>query len=141
MIFMGFGIVYSTSADSGWDSSYGGGGFSSGSSWGGSSGSSWGSSYGSSWGSSGSYSGSSDPESAMASIIIYIVILVVIAAITSKTALKATHTIGSLNMITKTKSHLFRSMTDAEVNAVDSTVNLTEFKTKAFEIYRDIQTA
>ena len=143
MIFMGFGFVYSTSADSGWDSSYGGGGFSSGSSWGGSSGSSWGSSYGSSWGSSGSYSGSgsSDPESAMASIIIYIVILVVIAASTSKTSLKATHTIGSLNMITKTKSHLFRSMTDAEVNAVDSTVNLTEFKTKAFEIYRDIQTA
>lgn len=133
--------IYSVTADSGWDSSYGGGGFSSGSSWGGSSGSSWGSSSGASWGSSGSYGGSSDPESAMAGIIIFIVILVVIAASTSKTALKTTHTTGGLNMITKTKSHLFRSMPDEEVNAVDSTVNLTEFKTKAFEIYRDIQTA
>ena len=120
--------IYSVTADSGWDSSYGGGGFSSGSSWGGSSGSSWGSSYGSSWGSSGSYggSGSSDPESAMASIIIFIVILVVIAASTSKTALKTTHTTGGLNMITKTKSHLFRSMTDEEVKYVIDTIN--EFK-------------
>jgi len=137
MLFIGFGFIYSVSADSGWDSSYGGGGSYS-------SGSSWGSSSGSSWGSSGSYGGSYgdvSPESMAVGFIILIVVFIVVAINSSKTAGMKTHTSGGPNLINKTKSHLFKSMPDSEVISVDSTINPTGFKTESFEIYKNIQTA
>ena len=133
VVTLSFGLIYiPVKADSGWDSSYDSGGWDSGGSdWGGSS---WDSDYGSSWGSSSSGSYSGDGIS-IESIIIAIIIIIIIVSITNNKNKPK----GGRNI--NTKSNNYQDIDISKIKEIDPTLNAAEFKMKAFNIYRDLQTA
>lgn len=143
IVVLAFGIIYRpVQADSGWDSDYdsGGSSWSSGSDW--SSGSSW--SSGSDWDyDSGGYS-SGDGLFLMVISIVIIVFIIRTVLMTQKTKNRQ----EMLQDILQDISNNSNSSTDdyqdidiEKIKEIDSTLNIEEFKQKAFEIYRDIQTA
>lgn len=139
LLTISFGLMYvPVKADSGWDSSYDSGGWDSGSDWGGTDwgGSDWGgSSWGSGYSSSGSYSGDSG---GIGVVIIAIIIIIIIYSITNN---KNKPQGGSTRRNISTKSNNYQDMNIQKIASIDPTINIAEFKMKAFNIYRDIQTA
>lgn len=116
-------------ADSGWDSSYDfGSSFDSGSSWSGGS-SSW------DYSSSSSSGGISSSGSFVDFIIYLVIIIVIILIVSSKTA--------KVNKLPKTIINPihYTDMDIEKIKEVDSEFNIEKFKTTAFNIYKDIQTA
>lgn len=136
LLTISFGLMYMpVKADSGWDSSYDSGGWDSGSDWGGSDwgGSDWG---GSSWGSSSSSSGSYSGDSGgIEVVIIAIIIIIIIFSITNNNNKPR----GGGNI--RTKSNIYQDMNIQKIKEIDPTLTIAEFKSKTFNIYRDIQTA
>jgi len=134
LIISMFGIVLvPIKADSGWDSSYDSGGSwdSGGSDWGGSS---WDSDYDYSY--SGSYSSGSIGESII--IFIYVgIIIISIIYISSKSHIKVQK--GNINNITTTNNYI--DISAEKILEIDPDVNMDEFKTYAYNIYKVIQTA
>ena len=138
ILILGFGIVYMpVKADSGWDSDYDSGSWDSSSDW--DSGSDWGSSWDSDWGSSssGSYSGSGDP---IATIVIAAIIIIIIFGVTNKNN-KNRPNGGNSGRHIPNKSNNYQDIDTSKITAIDPTLNSAEFKIKAFNIYRDLQTA
>lgn len=141
LLTVSFGLIYMpVKADSGWDSDYDSGGWDSGSDW--DSGSSWDSDWdydsGTFW-SGGSYSSSFDGEgNIIASVIIVIIIVIVILSITNKNNRNKPNSGGR---ITPTKSNNYQDVSTSKIVEVDPTINIADLKSKAFTIYRDIQTA
>jgi len=130
LLIISFGLMYvPVKADSGWDSSYDSGGWDSGGSdWGGSD---WG---GSSWGSStgGSYSGDSG---GIGVVIIAIIIIIIIYNATNNRNKPS----GGSNI--KTKSNNYQDMNIEKIKEIDPALNIADFKSQVFNIYKDIQTA
>ena len=136
LLALSFNTIYiPVKADSGWDSDYDSGSWDS--DW--DSGSSWDSDYdyNSSWsgGSSGSYSGDSDP---IATIILIIIIIIVIYSATNNNNRNKP---SGGNRSVKTKSNNYQDTSSSKILEVDKELNSAELKMKAFNIYRDLQTA
>lgn len=135
LLVIGFGFIYMpVKADSGWDSDYDSGGWDSGSDWG----SDWDSDYdfdfGGGYSSGGSYSGGGGIS--VGAIVIAIFIIVIVVIITKN---KPNGKGGSGSSSTK-----FSNYNDIDVSRIISVapnLNINEFKSKAFNIYRDIQIA
>lgn len=123
-------------ADSGWDYDYdSGGSWDSGSDWD----SGWDSDYDSSW-SGGSYYGSSDGSisGGISAIVIAVVIIIIVFSITNN---KNKPNSGSKGGSRITKSNNYQDIDVSKITEVDPKLNITDFKTKAFNIYKDLQTA
>jgi len=133
LIVVSFGLVFMpTKADSGWDSSYDSGGWDSGSDWG----SDWDSDYdyGGGYSSGGSYSGGGGIS--FGAIVIAIIIIIIVVIVTKN---KPNGKGGS-----GSSSNKYNNYNDIDVSRIISVapnLNIGEFKMKAFNIYRDIQTA
>ena len=117
-------------ADSGWDSDYDIGGWDSGGSW----------DFGGDW------SSSSDWGSAGDIIIlgpISLIIIIVIFIIVSKVSdAKNNDWEKDKPLITNSKFNIdYNDITQKEIDEIDSTIKIDEFKKKAFKIYKDIQEA
>lgn len=143
LIMTFFKIIYMpVKADSGWDSDYdsggwdsGGwdsGGWDSGSDWGDSS---WDSDYDYSWG-SGSYNGGG---SSIGVIIMAVIIIIIIYSIINNKNNRNRPGGGNRNITTKSNNYQDTSI--QKILSVDPTLNIAAFKSKAFNIYKDIQTA
>ncbi len=135
LVTVSFSMIYiPVKADSGWDSDYDSGSWDSGSDWD----SSWDSDYDYSWGSSssGSYSGSGDSDP-IAAIVITIIIIIIIYNFTNNNKNKPNS--GGKNI--SKKSNNYQDLDTTKIKEIDPNINSVEFKLKAFNIYRDIQTA
>lgn len=124
-------------ADSGWDSDYDSGGWDSGSDWG----SDWDSDYdySSSWGGSSSggyYSGSSG---GIGVVVTAVIIIIIVAVISNNKNNRNRPGSGSSNI--NTKSNNYQDTSLQKISMVDPNLNPSEFKSQAFNIYKDIQTA
>lgn len=129
VVLTGFGTIYlPVKADSGWDSDYDSGSSSS-SDWGGSDYSS------SDWSSSGGdYSGGA--PSVVTIIIVIIIIVIIVKSNNNRNGSNGSSSSNTSNNITNYKD------IDAEkINSIDKDLNIEEFKNKAFNIYKDLQTA
>lgn len=129
IVLTGFGTIYlPVKADSGWDSDYDSGSSSS-SDWGGSDYSS------SDWSSSGGdYSGGA--PSVVTIIIVIIIIVIIVKSNNNRNGSNGSSSSNTSNNITNYKD------IDAEkINSIDKDLNIEEFKNKAFNIYKDLQTA
>lgn len=138
LLITSFGLIYMpVNADSGWDSDYD---YDYDSDW--DSGSDWDSDYDydSSW-SGGSYSSTSysGGSSWLTAVIIVIIIIVIIYNITNKNN-KNRPGSGSRRSISN-KTNNYQDIDVSKIREIDSEMNINEFKMKAFNIYRDIQTA
>ena len=140
--------VVMVKADSGWDSSYGGGSSFGGSSFGGSSwssGSSWGSSH--SWGGSSSSGGSSNSSDALFGwvFIIIVVIIFYILFFSDKSKWMGSSSDKFDELIAKYNNYnqldLYQDITQAELEKCLPGENLETLKTKIFDIYKDVQIA
>ena len=136
LIVVSFSLIYMpVRADSGWDSSYDSGSWDSGSDWGSDYDSDWGSS---SWGSSGSsYSGSSDSDP-MVTIVVFVIIIIIVYNLTKNNKNRPN---GGSRRQPQTKSNNYQDVDTSKITEIDPSLNSTEFKMKAFNIYRDLQTA
>lgn len=139
LMLVSFGLInIPVKADSGWDSDYDSGGWDSG--WDSDWGSDWDSDYdydyGSSWG--GSYSGGSYSGfgGGISTIIIAVVIIIIIFSITNN---RNKPSGGNTNIQTKTNN--YKDMNVEKIAEVDPNLIPEEFKSEAFNIYKDIQTA
>lgn len=139
LMLVSFGLInIPVKADSGWDSDYDSGGWDSG--WDSDWGSDWDSDYdydyGSSWG--GSYSGGSYSGfgGRISTIIIAVVIIIIIFSITNN---RNKPSGGNTNI--QTKSNNYKDMDVEKIAEVDPNLIPEEFKSEAFNIYKDIQTA
>lgn len=129
VVLTGFGTIYlPVKADSGWDSDYDAGSSSS-SDWGGSDYSS------SDWSSSGGdYSGGA--PSVVTIIVVIIIIVIIVKSNNNRNGSNGSSSSNTSNNITNYKD------IDAEkINSIDKDLNIEEFKNKAFNIYKDLQTA
>lgn len=136
LLAVSFGLIYMpVKADSGWDSDYDSGGWDSGSDWD----SGWDYDSDSSWGggsySSGYYSGSGSP---VVAVIVAIVIIIIIFSITNKNNRNKPNSGGRS---TPTKSNNYEDISPSKIVEVDEAINIADLKSKAFTIYKDIQTA
>ena len=142
LLTLSFGLMYMpVKADSGWDSDYDSGGWDSdwGSDWDSDWGSDWDSDYGSSWSGSsggGSYSGSSG---GIGVIIIAVIIIIIVFSITNNKNNRNRPGGGNTNI--RTKSNNYHDTSIQKISMVDPNLNPAEFKSQAFNIYKDIQTA
>lgn len=131
LIIVTFSMIYiPVKADSGWDSDYDSGGWDSGSDWG----SDYDYDYGSSWGGSysgGSYSGSG---SGFGVVLMAVIIIIIVFSITNN---RNKPSGGNRN----TKSSNYKDIDIQKITSIDSNLNPLEFKSEAFNIYKDIQTA
>ena len=135
LIVVGFGLVLMPiRADSGWDSDYDSGGWDSGSDWG----SDWDSDYdfdfGGGYSSGGSYSGVGGIS--FGAIVIAIIIIIIVVSIT-KNKPNGKGGSGSSSI----KSNNYNDIDVSRIISIAPNLNIGEFKMKAFNIYRDIQTA
>lgn len=139
LIIVGFSLIYMpVKADSGWDYDYD-------YDYGGSYDSDWGSDYdydyGSSWGggySSGYYS---DGDSSwLSAVIIAVIIIIIIYIITNKNNRNRPNGGSKINH-SKSSSNNYQDIDVSKITEIDPDLNISEFKTKAFDIYKDIQTA
>ena len=141
LITISFGLLYiPVKADSGWDSSYDSGGWDSGSDW--DSGSSWDNDYdyGSSW-SGGSYSGGGSYNgdgSWLTAVFVVIIIIVIVSSITNNNNRNKPSS-GNRNI--RTNSNNYQDVSSSKIVSVDPSINIVDFKAKAFDIYKNIQTA
>ncbi len=142
LLTLSFGLMYiPVKADSGWDSDYDSGGWDS--DWGSDWGSDWDSDYdydyGSSWG--GSYSGGYYIGSGggISVVIIAVIIIIIVFSITNNKNNRNRPSGGSGNI--KTKSNNYKDISVQKISKVDPDLNQAEFKSEAFNIYKDIQTA
>ena len=141
---MGFGTLYRPAlADSGWDSDYdSGGSWDSGSDWDSSSswdsGSDWDSS--SSWSSGGSsISGSGGGISLVAVIIVVVIIVVVVSKNGGNKGGGSSNISNSINGSNNISN--YKDIDSEKIKSIDKDLNVSEFKTKVFRTYKDIQTA
>lgn len=121
-------------ADSGWDSSYSGGG-------GGSSYSSSGSSHSSYSSSHSSYSSSGGSSSSASGfevicIIVVIIIIIILASAYSKNPNNQKSKFG-----TSTNNYNMKLMMQDEITAIDPTINVVEFMPKVFDMFVEVQKA
>ena len=139
IVILSFGLIYmSVKADSGWDSSYDSGG----SDWGGSDwgdsdwgDSSWDSDYDSSW--DGSYSSDYSGGSFGSGIVVIIIIIIIVILMKdNNNPNKPKNGSSPTN-----KLNSYKEMDVSKIIEVDPNINAIEFKEKAFNIYRDLQTA
>ena len=144
VILMGFGTLYRPAlADSGWDSDYdSGGSWDSGSDWDSSSswdsGSDWDSS--SSWSSGGSsISGSGGGISLVAVIIVVVIIVVVVSKNGGNKGGGSSNISNSINGSNNISN--YKDIDSEKIKSIDKDLNVSEFKTKVFRTYKDIQTA
>ena len=144
VILMGFGTLYRPAlADSGWDSDYdSGGSWDSGSDWYSSSswdsGSDWDSS--SSWSSGGSsISGSGGGISLVAVIIVVVIIVVVVSKNGGNKGGGSSNISNSINGSNNISN--YKDIDSEKIKSIDKDLNVSEFKTKVFRTYKDIQTA
>lgn len=138
LLTLSFGLIYMpVKADSGWDYDYDSGGWDSGSDWD----SDWDSDYdyGSSWGSSSSSSGhySSGDSNWVSAIIIAIIIIVIIYNITNKNNRNRPNSSRKV----KETSNNYQDVDVSKITSIDPNLKVSEFKNKAFNIYKDIQIA
>lgn len=144
VVTLSFGLIYMpVKADSGWDSDYDSGGWDSdwdsGSDWDSDWGSDWDSDYDydSSWGSSSSSSsGGGSFSDFIGALIIVIIIVVIVYSITNNNNRPKG---GSSRKITK--SNNYQDISPSKIVSVDPSLDIADFKSKAFSIYKDIQTA
>lgn len=133
LLIISFGIVYMpVKADSGWDSDYDSGGWDSGSSW--DSGSDW--DFGSS---SSSSSGHYSSGGSLSSAIIIVIVIIIVVAIISKNKPNGGSKSGGNKLYSNHNN--YRDVDNEKITSIDPSINVSEFKTKAFNIYKDIQTA
>lgn len=138
LLAVSFSIIYMpVKADSGWDSDYDSGGWDSGSSW--DSDSSWDYDSGSLWGSSSSSSHhSGDPSDWLIAIIIVVVLFIIITSINNRNNRNRPNSGGRSVSL---KSNNYEDISSSKIVEVDPTINTADLKSKAFTIYRDLQTA
>lgn len=137
LIIVSFSLTYMpVKADSGWDSSYDSGSWDSGSDWGSDYDSDWGSS---SWGSSsgGYYSGSGD-SNPIVTIVVFAIIIIIVYNITKNNKNRPNGGSGKQSL---TKSNNYQDIDMSKITEIDPSLNSAEFKMKAFDIYRELQTA
>lgn len=138
---MGFGTLYRpVQADSGWDSDYdSGGSWDSDSSWG--SGSDWGSS--SSWSSGGSSISGSDGGFSLVAVIIVVVIIVIAVSKNNKNGGNKGGGSSNISSGINSSSNVsnYNDIDAEKIKSIDKDLNISEFKTKVFRTYKDIQTA
>lgn len=129
VVLTGFGTIYlPVKADSGWDSDYDSGSSSS-SDWGGSDYSS------SDWSSSGGdYSGGA--PSVVTIIIVIIIIVIIVKSNNNRNGSNGSSSSNTSNNITN-----YKDIDTEKINSIDKDLNIEEFKNKAFNIYKDLQTA
>lgn len=135
LLILSFGLMYiPVKADSGWDSDYDSGGWDSGSDWG----SSWDSDYDYDWDYSsggGSYSGSGS-GGGIGVVIIAVVIIIIVFSITNN---RNRPSGGNTNI--RTKSSNYQDTSIQKITSIDPNLIPAEFKSQAFNIYKNIQTA
>lgn len=129
VVLTGFGTIYlPVKADSGWDSDYDSGSSSS-SDWGGSDYSS------SDWSSSGGdYSGGA--PSVVTIIVVIIIIVIIVKSNNNRNGSNGSSSSNTSNNITN-----YKDIDTEKINSIDKDLNIEEFKNKAFNIYKDLQTA
>lgn len=129
VVLTGFGTIYlPVKADSGWDFDYDSGSSSS-SDWGGSDYSS------SDWSSSGGdYSGGA--PSVVTIIIVIIIIVIIVKSNNNRNGSNGSSSSNTSNNITN-----YKDIDTEKINSIDKDLNIEEFKNKAFNIYKDLQTA
>lgn len=129
VVLTGFGTIYlPVKADSGWDSDYDSGSSSS-SDWGGSDYSS------SDWSSTGDdYSGGA--PSVVTIIIVIIIIVIIVKSNNNRNGSNGSSSSNTSNNITN-----YKDIDIEKINSIDKDLNIEEFKNKAFNIYKDLQTA
>lgn len=129
VVLTGFGTIYlPVKADSGWDSDYDSGSSSS-SDWGGSDYSS------SDWSSSGGdYSGGA--PSVVTIIVVIIIIVIIVKSNNNRNGSNGSSSSKTSNNITN-----YKDIDTEKINSIDKDLNIEEFKNKAFNIYKDLQTA
>lgn len=140
LLITSFSLIYMpVNADSGWDTDYDydyDSGWDSGSDWD----SDWDSDYDYSWSSgshsSGSYSGGS---SWLVALIVVIIIIVIIYNTTNKNNKNRPSSGGGRSISNKTNN--YQDIDVSKISEIDKDMNINEFKIKAFNIYRDLQTA
>ena len=134
LITISFCVLYiPVKADSGWDSDYDSG------SWDSDWDSSWDSDYdyNSSWGGSyttGSYNGSGG---GIGAVIIAVIIIIIVFSITNNKNNRNKPSGGNKN----TKSSNYKDIDIEKITSIDPNLNPLEFKSEAFNIYKNIQTA
>ena len=137
LIIMSFSLIYTpVKADSGWDYDYD-------YDYGGSYDYDWGSDYdydyGSSWGGSYSSGSYSDGDSSwISALIIAVTIIIIIYIITNRNNRNRPN--GG-NRGKQTPSSNYQDIDVSKIKEIDPDLNVSKFKTKAFNIYKDIQTA
>lgn len=140
LIAVSFGVLYMpVKADSGWDSDYDSGGWDS--DWDSDWGSDWDSNsdYGSSWSggySDGYYFGSSG---GIGVVVIAVIIIIIVFSITNNKNNRNRPSGGRGNI--NTKSNNYQDTSLQKISMVDPNLIPSEFKSQAFNIYKDIQTA
>lgn len=129
VVLTGFGTIYlPVKADSGWDSDYDSGSSSS-SDWGGSDYSS------SNWSSTGGdYSGGA--PSVVTIIVVIIIIVIIVKSNNNRNGSNGSSSSNTSNNITN-----YKDIDTEKINSIDKDLNIEEFKNKAFNIYKDLQTA
>ena len=129
VVLTGFGTIYlPVKADSGWDSDYDSGSSSS-SDWGGSDYSS------SDWSSTGGdYSGGA--PSVVTIIVVIIIIVIIVKSNNNRNGSNGSSSSNTSNNITN-----YKDIDTEKINSIDKDLNIEEFKNKAFNIYKDLQTA
>lgn len=139
LLTVSFGLIYMpVKADSGWDSSYDSGGWDSGSDWGSDWDSDYDYDYGSSWG-GGSYSSSSGGSfgGGISAVVIAVIIIIIVFSITNNRNKPG----GGSGKKVVTKTNNYQDTSIQKIKEVDPTLNIADFKSRAFNIYKDIQTA
>ncbi len=143
ILIFSLGLIYTpiklVKADSGWDSDYDSGGWDSdwdsGSDW--SSGSDW--DYDDDYSGGSHYSGSSSSDSSIG-VVIAIVIIVVIVIIVINNKNNRNGGRGG-NRPSNMTSNNYKDIDVDKITSIDPNIDVSEFKAKAFQIYKDIQTA
>ena len=137
LITLSFNLIYTpVKADSGWDYDYD---YDYGGSWDSDWDSDWNSDYDSSW-NGGSYYGSSGGgfSGGISTIVIAIIIIIIIFSVTNNNNRNKPNG-GNKNTITK--SNNYQDIDTSKIMEVDPSVNDIDLKIKAFNIYKDLQTA
>lgn len=134
VVLFTLGMLYMpVKADSGWDSDYDSGGWDSG-------GSDWSYDSDSDWsytsGSYDGYGGGISPYSIVIALVIIIIIIIIVSISKNNNGSG-----GSSSSINNTKSNNYKEIDEEKITSIDPSINISEFRIKAFNIYRDIQTS
>lgn len=136
VIMISFSLIYTpVKADSGWDSDYDSGSWDSGSDWD----SDYDYDYDSSWGDS--YSGGSAGGSFGSTIAVIIAVIIIIIVFNSTNNRNKPNGGNISRRNITTKSSNYGDVSQSKIATVDPNLNSAEFKSQAFDIYKNIQTA